>query len=103
MKHRTCTKETAEVTNRRFEGEVYRFLRAWVGNHEDETLLQFDQPLEEYLANDALRDFFLNTRHPIQQLLKNRFIARHLGRRARGVYFDPISGDPLLAPTEQRR
>nr|MBB6231396.1 hypothetical protein [Mucilaginibacter sp. FT3.2] len=77
-------------------------MRTWVQNHEDKTLLQFDQPLNEYLANDALRDFFLNTQHPIQQLLKNRFIACHLGRRARVVYFAPISGDPLLAPTEQR-
>ncbi|GAA3988133.1 hypothetical protein [Mucilaginibacter dorajii] len=96
------TKAIAEATNHRFEREVYHFLHTWVQNHQGETLLQFDQPLDEYLANDALRDFFLNTHHPIQQLLKNRFIACHLGRRVRAVYFDPISGDPLLAPTEQR-
>jgi hypothetical protein len=102
MKQRTCTKEIAEAANSSFEGEVYHFLRTWVQNHEDKTLLQFDQPLDEYLANDALRDFFLNTSHPIQQLLKNRSIACHLGRRVRSVYFDPISGDPLLASTEQR-
>jgi len=102
MEQNTCTKEIAEATNSRFEREISDFLHAWVHNHEDKTLLLFDQPLEEYLANDALRDFFLNTQHPIQKLLTNRFIARHLGRRAGGVYFDPISGDPLLAPTEQR-
>jgi hypothetical protein len=96
------TKAIAEAINHRFEREVYNFLHAWVQNHQGETLLQFDQPLAEYLANDALRDFFLNTQHPIQQLLKNRSIACHLGRRVRSVYFDPISGDPLLAPTEQR-
>jgi len=81
---------------------IYNFLRNWVQDHEDKTLLQFDQPLDEYLANDALRDFFLNTQHPIQQLLKNPFIAFHLGRSSEGVYFNPINGDPLLAPTEQR-
>jgi hypothetical protein len=102
MEQRVCSKEMAEAINRHFEREVYLFLRAWVQHHGDETLLQFDQPLEEYLANDALRDFFLNTHHPIQKLLKNRSIACHLGRRARKVYFDPITGDPLLAPTEQR-
>lgn len=97
-----CGKETAEENNRCFEREIRNFLRVWVRNHEDKTLLKFDQPLDEYLENDALRDFFLNTEHPIQKLLKNRSIACHLGRRAGGVYFDPISGDPLLAPTEQR-
>lgn len=102
MKHPICTIEIAEAANRSFEWEVRNFLCAWVYNHEDKTLLQFDQPLDEYLANDALRDFFLNTRHPIQRLLKNRPIACHLGRRARSVYFDPVTGDPLLAPTEQR-
>ncbi len=102
MEYCTYTKEIAEAVNNRFEGEVQKFLRTWVQNHEDETLLRFDQSLDEYLANDALRDFFLNTRHPIQQLLKNRAIACHLGRRVRSVYFDPITGDPLLAPTEER-
>ncbi len=95
-------KEIAEAANRCFEREVYRFLRAWVHEHGDKTLLQFDQPLDEYLANDALRDFFLNTQRPIEQLLKNRFIACHLGRRVKRVYFDPVNGDPMLAPTEQR-
>ncbi|MEO3406803.1 hypothetical protein AAFN85_22995 [Mucilaginibacter sp. CAU 1740] len=85
-----------------FDQEVHLFLREWVNGHQDNTLLQFEQPLEEYIANDALRDFFLNTRHPIQQLLKNRFISCHLGRRPKVVYFDPVSGDPLLAVTEQR-
>jgi len=102
MKQYTCTKAIAEATNRRFEVAIYNFLRNWVQDHEDKTLLQFDQPLDEYLANDALRDFFLNTQHPIQQLLKNPFIAFHLGRSSEGVYFNPINGDPLLAPTEQR-
>lgn len=102
MEQYTCTKEIALAANSCFERNVYDFLRMWVQNHEDKTLLQFDQTLEEYLANDALRDFFLNTEHPIQKLLKNRAIASHLGRRATGVYFDQLSGDPLLAPTEQR-
>jgi hypothetical protein len=102
MEQYTGTKEIAEATNRCFELEVYNFLRTWVENHDGKTLLQFDQTLEEYLANDALRDFFITTQNPVQQLLKNRFITCHLGRRAGGVYFDPESGEPLLAPTEQR-
>jgi hypothetical protein len=102
MKQRTCTQEIAEAANRFFEHEIYRFLYLWARDHRENTLLQFDQPLEVYLTNDALRDFFLTTPHPVQQLLSNRFIARHLGRRARGVYFDPVTGDPLLSNTEQR-
>lgn len=102
MEHYMGTKEFAEAINRSFEREVYKFLSTWVQDNEDKTMLRFDQTLEEYLANDAWRDFFLHTQHPIQQLLKNRFITCHLGRRAGGVYFDPVSGDPLLAPTEQR-
>jgi hypothetical protein len=102
MEQCICTKETAVTANLRFEQAVQAFLRAWVQSHQDEVLLRFDQPLDEYLANDALRDFFLNTKHPIQKLLKNRFIASHLGRRAKAVYFDDLTGDPLLALTEQR-
>lgn len=102
MEQSICTKEIAEAANRGFEQEVYRFLREWVQNHADKTLLQFDQTLEQYLSNDALRDFFLNTQHPIQQLLQNHFIATHLGRSVENVYFNPINGDPLLALTEQR-
>lgn len=102
MESRTCTKEFAEATNAFFERIMYKFLYAWVEDHEDKTLLQFDQPLHQYLMNDALRDFFLNTRYPIQTLLKNHLIACHLGRRAGSVYFAPLTGDPLLAPAEQR-
>ncbi|MGY4384366.1 hypothetical protein ACVWYN_001392 [Pedobacter sp. UYP24] len=102
MLERVSEKEKAEQTNLRFDYEVYKFLLKWVHKHQDKTLLQFDQSLNEYVVNDALRDFFLNTEHPIQQLLKHRFIARHLGRRSKRVYFDPITGDPLLALTEQR-
>jgi hypothetical protein len=102
MKQRICTREAAEAVNCHFDHEVYKFLRVWIRNHQEKTLLQFDQSLADYLANDALRDFFLNTKHPIQKLLKNRFIARHLSRGAKVVYFDPINGDPLLALTEQR-
>jgi hypothetical protein len=102
MEQCTCIKEAAEAVNRCFEQEVYEFLNSWVQDHEEATLLQFDQPLAEYLANDALRDFFLNTQHPMEKLLNNGLIAAHLGRSAEGVYFDPISGDPLLALTEQR-
>ncbi|MES2455445.1 MAG: hypothetical protein V4594_07890 [Bacteroidota bacterium] len=102
MEECTCTKEIAEANNRFFELEVYEFLSAWVLNHGDKTLLQFDQSLEDYLDNDALRDFFLHTPHPIQVLLENEAIAGHLGRCASVVYFDPVTGDPLLASTEQR-
>ena len=96
------TKELAETANGIFTQKLCDFLRLWVHNHEDKTLLRFDQTLDEYLENDALRDFFLNTQHPIQKLLKNNFIACHLGRRVKAVYFDPITGDPLLALHEQR-
>ena len=102
MERGICTMKTAMAVNGRFEKELDKFLRIWVQNHKDKTLLRFNQPLEEYLINDALRDFFLNTEHPVQKLLKNRFIARHLSRRVKDVYFDPVSGDPLLALTEQR-
>jgi hypothetical protein len=102
MEQCICSKEIAVAANLSFEQEIGQFLRSWAMHHEDKTLLQFDQPLDEYLANDALRDFFLHTRHPVQQLLTNTAIAFHLGRCADEVYFDPINGDPLLAPTEQR-
>ncbi len=102
MEQYTCTKEFAEANNLFFERIMYKFLRSWVNDHDDETLLRFDQSLDEYLANDALRDFFLNTEHPVQKLLKDRLITCHLGRRVESVYFDPVNGDPLLAPTEQR-
>jgi hypothetical protein len=102
MENCTCTKEIADANNQRFEQQVHKFLCAWVQKNEDKTLLWFDQPLDEYLANDALRDFFLNTEHPVQMLLKNRSIACHLGRRAGNVYFDQDNGEPLLCPTEQR-
>ena len=95
-------KEVAEATNHRFEQEIHRFLRAWVLVHEDLMLLQFDQTLEEYLENNALRDFFLNTEHPIKQLLENSLLAGHLARPISEVYFDLVNGDPLLAPSEQR-
>ena len=102
MKNCTFTKEIALAANYSFDRKVYQFLRTWVEEHADKTLLQFNQTLDEYLVNDALRDFFMNTQHPIQQLLKNRFIACHLGRRVGSVYFDPVSGDPLLAGIEER-
>jgi hypothetical protein len=102
MKQHNCTKDIAEATNLRFEQTVHEFLRAWVLGHQDKTLLQFDQPLADYLTNDALRDFFLNTLHPVEDLLKDRFIAHHLGRHVKRVFFDPLNGDPLLAPAEQR-
>ena len=102
MKQCACTKEMAEAANCRFERKIYKFLRAWVRDHRDKILLRFDQPLDEYLANDALRDFFLVTRHPVQQLLKKRFVASHLIRHAHAIYFDPVTGDPLMAPAEQR-
>ncbi|MEJ7560604.1 MAG: hypothetical protein WKF66_20000 [Pedobacter sp.] len=102
MEQCSRVKQVAEATNHFFEQEIQRFLRTWVLDHEEKTLLQFDQTLEEYLANDALRDFFLNTRHPVQKLLENSRIARHLARSMKHVYFDPINGDPSFAPSEQR-
>lgn len=102
MELTTCTQAIAEANNHRFDREVYRFLRDWVQDHRAETLLQFDQPTDQYLANDALRDFFLNSRHPVQMLLKDQLIAAHLGRGEHEVYFDQVSGDPLLSPIEQR-
>lgn len=98
----TCIKATAEAANLNFERELYCFLHKWVNQHEDETLLRFDQPLAEYLENNALRDFFLISSQPLQQLLQHTAIASHLVRDAAGVYFDPISGDPLFARFEQR-
>lgn len=102
MQQLICTRETAEAANDNFDLEVYGFLRNWIFQYESETLLQFDQSLEEYLANNALRDFFLHSVHPLKQLLQQNFIACHLGRGADEVYFDPTSGDPLLATAEQR-
>ena len=102
MEQCTNTKEIAEAANHSFEQEVYNFLHDWAQDYKGNTLLQFDQPLEEYLANDALRDFFLNTEHPIQRLLEYHRIAMHLSRGAENIYFDPTTGDPLLAPAEQR-
>ena len=102
MQQFSCDKEIAVAANHDFENEVCQFLRNWVGQHEGEMLLQFDQSLDEYLANDALRDFFLNSVHPLQQLLQHNIIAAHLGRGATEVYFDPISGDPLFSVAEQR-
>lgn len=102
MQQFNCTKEAAETANNVFEQEVYNVLRGWAGQYESETLLRFDQSLDEYLLNNALRDFFLNTAQPFQKLLQNMPIARHLARGAEEVFCDPINGDPLFAPLEQR-
>jgi hypothetical protein len=102
MDQYTRLKQIAIASNHFFEQEITRFLRLWVVKNEDQTLLRFDQTLEEYLANDALRDFFLNTAHPVQTLLENSRVAGHLARSIDQVFFDPINGDPLLAPSEQR-
>jgi hypothetical protein len=102
MEQSACTKDVAEAANHSFEKEMSEFLRAWVRDHGDQTLLQFDQTLEEYLENDALRDFFVNIQHPITHLLKYDFIACHLGRGIENVYFDAVNGDPLFARAEQR-
>jgi hypothetical protein len=102
MEQCSRVKQVAEATNHFFEQEIQRFLRNWILNNEDKSILQFDQTLEEYLANDALRDFFLNTQHPIQKLLENPRIANHLARDTKNVYYDPITGDPFLARSEQR-
>jgi len=102
MRESMCSKESAEAANHNFESEVNQFLRDWIDEHEGETLLQFDQSTEAYLANDALRDFFLQAVHPLQQLLQQQTISAHLGRGAGEVYFDPATGDPLFAAAEQR-
>jgi hypothetical protein len=102
MERCSRAKQIAIAMNHFFEQEIQRFLRKWILNNEDQTLLRFDQTLEEYLANDALRDFFLNSEHPLQRLLENSKVARHLSRAVKSVYFDPINGDPLLARSEQR-
>jgi hypothetical protein len=102
MEQCSRVKQVAEATNHFFEQEIQRFLRNWILNNEDKAILQFDQTLEEYLANDALRDFFLNTQHPIQKLLENPRVANHLARDTKNVYYDPITGDPFLARSEQR-
>jgi hypothetical protein len=102
MESTICIKHVAEAANRRFEREIQRFLRTWIRLYDELTILQFDQTPDQYLANGALRDFFIHTDQPFQAMLKNRFIARHLGRRPEMVHFDPLSGDPLLSRTEQR-
>ncbi len=83
------TKEMAETANVIFEIEVFEFLRRWARS-DDKT----------YLENDSLRDFFLLAQQPLQALLQQEFIAKHLGRCSDEVYFDPHTGDPLLAPAE---
>ncbi|MDN3550184.1 hypothetical protein [Mucilaginibacter aquaedulcis] len=102
MKQRFCSKEITEAKNIRFENKMFKFLLRWVKANPEKALLQFDQSLDEYLANNALRDYFLSIDAPLQQLLKNRFVADHLGRSAKNVYFDEVTGDPAFAPTEQR-
>jgi hypothetical protein len=102
MQQSTCTKEMAVAANHNFELQVYQLLSGWVSQHDSETLLRFDQPLEKYLVNDGLRDFFLSVTHPLQQLLQHSSIAHHLGRSIDEVYFDPINGDPLFSVSEQR-
>lgn len=102
MIENACNKDAAVAANCNFEHEIYNFLQAWVDNSEEKTLLRFEQPLDMYLSNDALRDFFLNTQFPLQQLLKNSAIAAHLGRCTQSVHFDSVSGDPLLSATEER-
>lgn len=102
MIENACNKDAAVAANCNFEHEIYNFLQAWVENSEEKTLLRFEQPIDAYLANDALRDFFLNTQNPLQQLLKNPVIAAHLGRCTQSVHFDSISGDPSLSATEER-
>ncbi len=95
-------REAAESANSVFDFNVLRFLQEWVKGHGEFLLLRFDQGLESYLMGDALREFFLTTSHPLQELLKDDLIAMHLGREISLVYFDPFSGDPLFSEIEQR-
>ncbi|QXV63639.1 hypothetical protein INP83_10970 [Mucilaginibacter sp. 21P] len=102
MSQVTCTLEIAQAANYNFDLAVQSFLRIWVSQYESKTLLRFDQSLEEYLTNNALRDFFLHSENPLKELLQSDVIARHLSRRADEVYFDEVSRDPLFAKAEQR-
>ncbi|MBE9661240.1 hypothetical protein [Mucilaginibacter myungsuensis] len=102
MEHSSCTQEAAEAANQYFEEEMFGVLRDWMDRHEDRTLFRFDHSADEYLANDALRDLFLTSPHPLRKLLKNPSIESHLERDVTQVYFDEVTGDPLLAPSEQR-
>ncbi|QEC74716.1 bromodomain-containing protein [Mucilaginibacter ginsenosidivorax] len=102
MEQRIFTLEQAEIANFQFDLQVRNFLLGWIRENDDCMSLRFDQSIAEYLANNALRDFFLNTRQPVVRLLKNRAVAGHLGRTAEHVYFDPVTGDPLFASSEQR-
>ncbi|WP_233524559.1 hypothetical protein [Mucilaginibacter conchicola] len=92
----------AITDNARFDKKIYRFLKKWVRESHNETLLRFDQSLEAYLADGALRDFFLSRPNALQELLQMSSILKHLSRPAKRVYFEPSSGDPILATTEQR-
>ena len=40
-------KEMTDAANLNFEFELNQYLRNWIFEHEDETLLQFDQSLAE--------------------------------------------------------
>lgn len=102
MTQHTDAHALANAANQRFENTMHRFLKRWAKTNGQATLLRFDQPLGDYLQGDALRDFFLSTSHPMHELLKHTVIAKHLGRSVRRVYFDPVTGDPLFAVTEQR-
>lgn len=84
-------KERAVSANNHFENHLYLFLKAWARSAD-----------EDYLATVALRDFFLLTAYPLQALLAQALIAGHLCRSACDVYFDPVTGDPMLACAEQR-
>jgi len=84
-------KEQAELANQYFEKAISAFLSAWARSED-----------EVYLARDALRDFFLLTQQPLQAILTYSFIAAYLSRDISEVYFDPETGDPLLARAEQR-
>ena len=88
--------------NMAFESDISSFLNAWMIKQSTPGLIQFDQRNEAYLENDALRDFFISSENPMEELLSNDSIFFHLNRPEHLVHFDTFSGDPLFSRSEQR-
>ncbi|MBE7175323.1 MAG: hypothetical protein INR69_02915 [Mucilaginibacter polytrichastri] len=102
MSKSVCSREAAVAGNALFDREVGIFIDAWRNaraglpdEHQDNVLLPCGN-------DDALHDFFRCAENPLQHLLSHAAIAAHLSRPAENVFFDPESGDPLLASFEQR-
>ncbi|WP_053058197.1 hypothetical protein [Pedobacter sp. BMA] len=102
MKPYTVSPLEARNRNMAFESDISSFLCAWMVKQSKPGLLRFDQDNSAYLENDALRDFFISSENPMGELLSDERIFLHLNRPEHLVYFDSISGDPLLSRSEQR-